>query len=120
MALKAVLSHFGLLFLPLGAALAQSAPSPHLSPAAEDQALSFRSTFEGYQRFSDEKVGSWRAANDNVGRIGGWREYAKEARPSAGGAAPAAGAAPSGITAPTGRPGAPVEPKDPHAGHGAK
>ncbi|MBA2673794.1 hypothetical protein, partial [Ramlibacter sp.] len=45
--------------------------------AAND--LSFRSTFEGYRAFTEEKVVPWREANDNVRRIGGWREYAKEA-----------------------------------------
>ena len=38
-----------------------------------------RSAFAQYRILSDEKVGSWKDANDNVGRIGGWREYAKEA-----------------------------------------
>lgn len=82
--------------LPSGAQTAAAA-------AADPQAASgtadpgYRSPFEGYQRFTQEQVGSWKAANDNVGRIGGWREYAKEARPPA---------------APVGAP-----PK-PHAGHG--
>jgi hypothetical protein len=33
-----------------------------------------------YQKFSDEKVLPWKAANDKVGDIGGWRAYTKEAQ----------------------------------------
>lgn len=76
-------------------ALAQSSSAPEPSAA---MGLTYRSAFEGYRSFKDEPVGSWREANDTVGRIGGWREYAKEARPqqpavpaSAGSAAPAPG-----------------------------
>lgn len=36
-------------------------------------------TFESYRRFADEPIQSWKAANDRVGQIGGWRTYAKEA-----------------------------------------
>ena len=83
---------------------AQSSPAAPAAPAAPAVELTYRSAFDGYQRFTDEKVGSWRDANDTVGRIGGWREYAKEGRepaaPRAAGATPAAPAA------------------DPHSGHG--
>ena len=41
--------------------------SPYTSPTAE------------YTPFVDEKVKPWKEANDAVGKIGGWREYAKEA-----------------------------------------
>lgn len=91
-----------------GAVIAQpvaGSPGPQPGSAVE---LPYQSAFEGYRRFSDEKVGSWREANDNVGRIGGWREYAKEAqRPDSSAPAPTPGT--SG-TAPAAR--------DPHAGHG--
>jgi outer membrane protein TolC len=40
----------------------------YLSPIAE------------YQKFVDEKVLPWKAANDKVAEIGGWRAYAKEAQ----------------------------------------
>ena len=40
----------------------------------------FKSAFEGYQAYSDDKMTSWKAANDEVARIGGWREYAKQAQ----------------------------------------
>ena len=73
----------------------QASSAPAASPAE------FRSSFEGYQPYTEEKITSWKEANDRVGRIGGWRAYAKEAQqPSGGSAAPAA------------------KPADPHAGHG--
>lgn len=42
--------------------------------------VSYTSPISDYQPFVDEKVTSWKAANDNVGQIGGWRVYAKEAQ----------------------------------------
>ena len=57
----------------------------------------YRSALEGYQPYTDEKTVNWKEANDNAGRIGGWREYAKEARQAQ---TPDAAAKP-----------------DPHAGH---
>ena len=42
----------------------------------------YRSALEGYQPYTDEKIGDWKEANDNAGRIGGWRAYAKEASDS--------------------------------------
>ncbi|MDO8776930.1 MAG: hypothetical protein Q7K57_51125, partial [Burkholderiaceae bacterium] len=33
-----------------------------------------------FQPLGAEKVTSWKAANDTVGHIGGWRAYAKEAQ----------------------------------------
>ena len=41
--------------------------------------LEYRSVFEGYKPYTEEKIIDWKRANDNVGKIGGWREYAKEA-----------------------------------------
>ena len=41
--------------------------------------LEFRSAFEGYKPYTEEKIIDWKRANDNVGKIGGWREYAREA-----------------------------------------
>lgn len=40
----------------------------------------YQSALTGYRSFRDEKVSSWRASNDEVARIGGWRAYAREAR----------------------------------------
>ena len=74
------------------ASIALIALAAALSAGAAE--VSFRSVLEGYQPFSDEPVGSWREANDTVGRIGGWRAYAKEASSAASAARPAASAPP--------------------------
>ncbi len=42
-----------------------------------------------YKPFADEKPGAWRAVNDTVRAVGGWRAYAREAQAPA----PAAGSA---------------------------
>ena len=52
--------------------------------------LIYESSFAQYRRLSDEKLISWREANDAVARIGGWRVYAREAQQAA--PAPAASA----------------------------
>ncbi|NML16933.1 hypothetical protein [Azohydromonas caseinilytica] len=66
------------------------------TPAAPQSV--YRSAFEGYRPFADEPVRSWRETNDTVGRIGGWKTYAREAQSgdaraaAAGASAPAAAA----------------------------
>jgi hypothetical protein len=55
------------------------AAGPQTPADAPTPALTYRSAFEGYRAWRDEPVGDWRAANDTVGRIGGWRAYAREA-----------------------------------------
>ncbi len=42
--------------------------------------VSYTSPVADYQPFVDEKITSWKNANDKVGQIGGWRAYAKEAQ----------------------------------------
>jgi hypothetical protein len=63
------------------ASAAAASPADPVAPAAMAQAASpaYRSTLEGYQRYTDEKTINWKEANDATARIGGWREYAKEA-----------------------------------------
>lgn len=39
----------------------------------------FKSVFEGYQPYTDDKAVNWKETNDSTARIGGWRAYAKEA-----------------------------------------
>ncbi|WP_395058660.1 hypothetical protein [Polaromonas sp.] len=88
-------------------AYAQAQTQPSSSPAATpasaatSSAPEFRSAFEGYQPYTEEKTLSWKDANDSVGRIGGWRVYAKEAQQVQ--QAPAA----AGV----------ANQPDPHAGH---
>lgn len=96
-------------FLP---ATAQPVVAPVSAPAPADAALPFRSLSDDYEPYTEQKLISWREANDTVGRIGGWREYAREANPQTGGTPSPPGNAPS--------PAAPAAPaaKDPHAGHG--
>ena len=50
------------------------------SAAIAQTTVSYTSPIADYQPFVDEKVTSWKAANDKVGLIGGWRAYAKEAQ----------------------------------------
>ena len=59
------------------AASQASFPAP-ATPAAKFGAGA--SAFDGYKPYTDEPPGNWKAANDNVARIGGWREYAKQAQ----------------------------------------
>lgn len=42
-----------------------------------------RSAFEGYRRHADAAPAPWKHSNETVGRIGGWRTYAREAQPAA-------------------------------------
>lgn len=69
-------------------AFAQTAPPP------------YRCVLEDYQPFNEQKVLPWKESNDTVGRVGGWRAYAKEAQDGDGDK-------PAGTAVP-----------DPHAGHG--
>jgi hypothetical protein len=79
-----------------------AAAADALDAKAEVPPLTHRSAFSGYRRFADEASVPWKQANDTVGRIGGWRAYAREAAlpetslpapAPASGAPPAAGAA---------------------------
>ena len=73
--------------LPLSLALlAAVATAQTMAPSRADSTntalpakLGYLSPISGYQPYVDQPVQSWREANDRVGRIGGWRAYAKEA-----------------------------------------
>lgn len=107
-----------------------------LAAGAAAQTPSDRSAFEGYRAFAEQELRPWKEANDEVGRIGGWRAYAREAQgavaeaPAAASAAqpataPADAAAPAASSASAPAPAraarpAPARPApkaDPHAGH---
>jgi hypothetical protein len=123
--------------------LAQTTPSVPAPGASAPTAkpAPYRSAFEGYRRFEDQRIQSWREANDNVGRIGGWQTYAREAagegasptpagehsqnKPAPGQAklqAPTAstpGASPEPVKAPAPAPAKTASmPHDDHKGHG--
>lgn len=69
------------IFFLSGIAAAQTpALAPPASEASSASTLTYRSAFEGYKPYADDKLLNWRQANDATGRIGGWRAYAKEAR----------------------------------------
>ena len=91
----------------LAAALAVAATGPASAQASAPKAEAYRSAFEGYRRFGDQKVQPWRDANDTVGRIGGWQAYAREAAASEADPKPGAAQAPPAST-----------PNGTHPGHG--
>lgn len=77
---------------------AGTAPRDPADPGAALAPLVYQSPFSGYRSFADGPVGSWRAVNDEVGRIGGWKVYAREvfeAMESEKRGEPAAGARPA-------------------------
>ena len=82
---RLVVAHLALLPLAISQVYAQpTLPSsgqaaPTTTGASGASPLEFRSAFEGYKPYTDEKTIDWKRANDNVGEIGGWREYAREA-----------------------------------------
>jgi hypothetical protein len=92
----------------------QILPAP---PPSRPAPLMFDSVLSRYKPMTDQKLGGWREANDNVGQIGGWRTYLKDAQQPevAGPAAPAASDSPRKTVTPS----VPTAP-DPHAGHGPK
>jgi hypothetical protein len=55
-----------------GAAAAQSAAKPDpADPKARVPSLEYRSAFTGYRSYAEPELAPWRAANDEVGRVGG-------------------------------------------------
>ena len=59
--------------------LCQAQPDP-LDPRAPVPAIRYHSSFSDSPVLEAAPVGSWRDANENVNRIGGWRTYAREAQ----------------------------------------
>lgn len=55
-------------------------PRSPLDAKADVPSLRYRSPFTAYQSITNEKPRSWKEVNDNVERVGGWREYLKEAQ----------------------------------------
>lgn len=63
-------------------AFAQQTTAPAAGQPATDAVPPsvYRSAWSSYRPFADEKVISWRDANDEVQRIGGWRAYLRESQ----------------------------------------
>lgn len=53
-------------------------PDPTDASAAVP-AMKYESPFATYRQLGEDKSTVWRDANDTVGKIGGWRAYAREA-----------------------------------------
>ena len=80
---------FALLVAAITAAAAGRLPDPADAGAAVPPVV-HQSAFKGYRPNVEQPVGAWRELNDEVGRVGGWRTYAREARePAPPGAQPA-------------------------------
>ena len=63
------------LFLFSQSVQAQASALPDAVPLTD---LEYHSAFKGYQALREPKRAPWKEANDTVGRIGGWRVYARE------------------------------------------
>ena len=86
-------------FVNVARAQTTTTPAPSTLPSAitAGAPVAYRSAMEGYKSYTDEKTIDWKEANDSTGRIGGWREYAKEAQQPE---VPAAAAKPAPQTVP--------------------
>lgn len=107
------------------AAAPQATKPDPLDPKAAVPVLIYQSTFKPTMAPAGKPM-SWREANDNVARIGGWRVYAREAQQPDAAAAPASAPAPMSApvpappnTKPEPTPSTPAAPKPApgHSGH---
>ncbi|MGB4118131.1 MAG: hypothetical protein WBK51_16435 [Polaromonas sp.] len=57
---------------------AQPAPAP--GNTSTPVVAPYPSAFDGYRAYTEEPPANWKAANDTTARIGGWREYARQAQ----------------------------------------
>lgn len=76
----ALLAVSTLTVLSVSLAHAQTAPKQSTAQPAAESVAPYRSAFEGYQPYTEEKIANWKAANEKVDVIGGWREYARQAQ----------------------------------------
>lgn len=76
-------------------------PDP-ADPDAAVPVLRHRSSFDGYRRDAEPRVAPWRASNDQVREVGGWRVYAREVDEGARGAAGTGAPSPSPAAHPHG------------------
>lgn len=103
-----------------GAGVSGPRPDP-LDPTVPVPTLHWRSPLSAYPAWRDEPLGDWRAANDTVGRVGGWRAYAREAAQARGSAAAGRAGAAGAATDPAASPAPAIRPAAvdavPHGGH---
>ena len=71
------LAMLGCIGLQFGQAIA-AAPDPADSNTAIPASV-YISPFSDYRPLGEDKNSAWKDANDTVGKIGGWRAYAREA-----------------------------------------
>jgi hypothetical protein len=76
--------------------------------------LLYFSVFTRYQPFREQPLSSWKETNDTVGKIGGWRFYARDAQQ------PETGSSPNGSRPDPEKmqPSGSIERSDQHSGHG--
>jgi hypothetical protein len=90
-------------------------PLDPLDPRARVPPMRYASPLLSYRLAGDVPLLSWREANDEVARIGGWRVYARQAQQAEAMPVPAAAPASVPASAPQPRP-KPAEHSG-HAGH---
>lgn len=76
--------------MPLAWAEPPGAAVDPLDPKVTVPAAAHRSSLANYRSAGELRVGSWKDANEQVNRIGGWRAYAREAATPSSPATPAA------------------------------
>lgn len=110
-----------------------AAPDPSMADSPTPS-MQYKSPFKDYRPLGDDKRTPWRDANDEVGKIGGWRVYLRESQEASKAAtetAPALKAAPpaASLTPTPAPPSSPAKSPAPdnsnlktqpseHAGHG--
>lgn len=70
----------GVLFSSAGLAQPTVRSDP-LEPKASVAPVQYKSSFEGYKRFAEEPLASWKATNELVHKLGGWAAFARDQVP---------------------------------------
>lgn len=83
--------------------------------ASEETPFQYQSAFSHYLLFNEQPVLPWRETNETVGKIGGWRFYAREGKQPDGDGTPREPGA-----AATKPPLLPATKSEQHHGHGSK
>ena len=93
----------GVLAAAIGPVALSATPDPAIEKSVVPPVI-YRSPFHDYRGLGEDKLIPWKQANDEVGRIGGWRVYAREARDPAIPATSSPQATPSPAEAPADKP----------------